>query len=190
MIDIESLPVKAQKNYKFTNMLRKIAMFAGWGIAVLLFIYTTITQQGTFLENLVGSIMTGGILLGIIHCEFLMKKLSRAMGVLGIFINLFIVGFTFFFGWIFLIIDTVLFIMKKPLVYPMEHKNFLMDKAVQREMEEEYYNAVMNDTKNIEKANKEDAAMETLQKLKEMLDQGIITEEEFNIKKKDLLEKF
>ena len=85
-------------------------------------------------------------------------------------------------GFIFLIADTVFFFIKKPLIYPFEHKCFLDSKKAQEEIQAAAYSEMMR------RANSENN-MEKIRKLKEMMEQGVITEEEFNRKKTELLDK-
>jgi hypothetical protein len=83
-------------------------------------------------------------------------------------------------GGIFLIIDLILFIKKKPLIYPYEYVSLLQTKAAQAEM---MCNAAQDFKDDSE------IAAENLQKLSDMLEKGLITTEEFNMKKAELLER-
>lgn len=79
-------------------------------------------------------------------------------------------------GWVFLIIDSVLFIAKKPLISQKQITRIINSEKVQSELLVQAYAG----------AN-EPSAADRLAELKEMLDSGLITEEEFNAKKAELL---
>lgn len=76
-----------------------------------------------------------------------------------------------FAGWIFLIIDTILFIMKKPLIYRWEDKRVL----AKAETQTGAFIAAPS-------------AADKLNELNKMLNSGAITQEEFDEKKAELLE--
>ena len=121
--------------------------------------------------------------------EFIIKNLIRSWGFLG--------GLTAYWlapaisivgaGFVWAIIDMYLFIKKKPLVYKKEYKHFLASKEVQEEMEREYNHVILSTIHDGEIRNQ---AAVNLKKLKEMQEEGLITEEEFEEKKKELLAKF
>ena len=85
-------------------------------------------------------------------------------------------AFGIMFGFVYEIVDTVLFLRKKPLVYQRELKHFMETKQAQAEIE-----AALTAEANSE------TVMANLQKLKEMAEQGVITEEEFNQKKAEMM---
>lgn len=85
-------------------------------------------------------------------------------------------------GFIFFIVDTVLWIKKKRLAYPFKYKLFLLKEDIQAEMEMEACNEIV-------RALESDDAMTKIQRLKEMKDNGVINEEEFNTKKVELMAK-
>lgn len=62
---------------------------------------------------------------GIVHAELLFKGAIEKTGlVIGLFICLFILTFAGIFSGLFVIIDFVLFLLKKPLIYPFEKRRF------------------------------------------------------------------
>lgn len=188
MIRFDEMPSSAQKAYKVTNTVRKAALFIGWAIFVLAFILSIKNSEG-IKSTLMAAFVSAGIFPGMIHGEFAYKKaittLKNYLGPLGFFIGLGIACFLFtifyVFGFIFPIIDTILFILKKPLIYPFENRCFLETRKAQEEIAAEAYNELL-------RAANSDDAMTKLQKLKDMMEQGIITEEEFIRKKAELLE--
>lgn len=135
------------------------------------------------------------IFLGILHSIFIFKKIWSKTSVivfnwviivivlcLGIFI---IAGAAV----IFLYKDTISYFKKKPLVYSFEHNSFMQTREAQEQIA--YYNAV-NTAYNEELARKEadnTAVEESLVKLKEMYDNSLISEDEYNKKKAELLAK-
>ncbi len=189
MIRVEEMPVSAQKAYKVTNIVRKAAMFIGWGLIVILWIIAIFLVDSPGLTDFLSvPICLAGCISGIIHGELVYKKTVRTLKkfsliglAIGMFVFLFLLEIFVITGSIFLIADTVLFFMKKPLVYPFEHKYFLESRKAQEEIETAIYNEMMRT------ANGENA-MNKIQKLKEMMEQGIITEDEFNRKKTELLD--
>lgn len=164
-------------------------MFIGWGLFVILCIISVFLDASPKLTDfLFTPIVVAGIISGIIHGEFIYKKTVRTLKkfsliglAIGMFVFVFLLEVFVITGSIFLIADTVLFFMKKPLVYPFEHKCFLESRKAQQEIETAFYNKMMHT------ANSENA-MDKLQKLKVMMEQGIITEDEFNRKKTELLD--
>lgn len=189
MIKIEEMPVSAQKAYKVTNIVRKAAMFIGWGLFVILYIVVFTGNYHKLVDFLFAPMWGAGFIAGMVHGEFIYKKIVKTLDkalplvglIMGVFISLFLLAVFSYIGFIFLIADTVLFFMKKPLVYPFEHKCFLDSRKAQEEIETAVYNEM------IRTANSENA-MDKLQKLKVMMEQGIITEDEFNRKKTELLD--
>lgn len=187
MITYEDMPQSAQKAYKLTNTIRKIAMFIGWvafvGWLVAGFLSMIINKDITFGELLFLCYLYPGVLAGLVHCEFGFKGAFQKFSVLGIFALPFVVIYAIFAGGIYLIVDTILFILKKPLIYPFEMKYFIATKDARAEMTVNALSGMGNVSSG------SDTAKNDLQNLKEMLDQGLITQEEFNNKKKELLER-
>ena len=197
MITYEDMPQSAQKAYRLTNTVRKVLMILGWIVAGAFFVVglgsMVIYKDVTFGELLFMCYITGGLVPGLVHCEFAFKSVFKSLlifFIVGPWALAFILTFAIFAGGTFWIIDTIRFMMKKPLVYAWEHKYFLRTDAAQQEMAAEYQGAVLDalsGTRNV--VNSSDTAKSDLQNLKEMLDQGLITQEEFDNKKKELLER-
>lgn len=191
-INFEDMPVSAQKIYKRANTVRKVTMFISVICSIIFFMFFApyMERLADFFDILLSSFLVGGVVNGIVHCEFIFKKIFRneslasALLIWPIFLIKFVISFflVFLVGWICTPVDLVLFIMKKPLVYPFEHESILMSKAVQREMEFEYFNQINNSLES-------DNAVRSLESLNEMKEKGFITEEEFNKKKEELLKK-
>ena len=186
----ESLPPSAQKSYKFHANIRKLLMFLGWGVAALLEVLSIIDLirgEGDIQMLLFGSIMFGGIPLGIAHSvHYLVNTFKTCMRIIPLFPADLVISFLVtamvyiafgMAGGVLLVVDTIMFIRKKPLIYPFEMKHFLQSKAAQAEIlasaaNESYSEEVMKDLEN----------------LKSMLEKGLITQKEFDDKKAELLE--
>lgn len=188
MITFDELPQSAQKAYKTTNIVRTVTMFIGWAASILITILLSNEDTG-FVSKIIGGFMLGAAIHGIVHSEFLLKSIMKALkkySIIGLFIGLglccMLICLFSYIGGIFLVVDTVLFILKKPLIYPFENKCFLKSKAAQAEVE-------VVDWEEYLQAQSSESAMATLQTLKNLFEQGVITEEEFNSKKADLLER-
>lgn len=124
--EIENLPKSIRRKYKLTNGVRTVTMFIGWIITVALFIYVLKSGEQGLQNILFAPIFGGGFIHGIFHAEFLFKKAFKKLGVIiGFFVSGVIFIISAYAGFIFLIVDTVLFIIKKPLIYPFEDKYFL-----------------------------------------------------------------
>lgn len=178
MISFEEMPASAQKAYTFTNKVRKAVMFIGWGVFLLNLI---ISFFNGYKSAFISSLVVAGIIPGLIHGEFAYKKAVRKLSIIGLLVAMFFGMILAYFGFVCLIADTIIFIMKKPLVYPFENKCFLETRKAQEEIAAATYNVFL-------RAASSDDAMTKLQKLKEMMEQGVITEEEFNLKKAELLD--
>lgn len=183
MIKFEEMPPSAQKSFKVTNSIRKVFMFIGWGLYILTFVSVLFDKHSRDLVNfLFAPLILGGFLLGIIHGAFSYKKTFKNSGILLYpFGMVFIIFKAFIFGVIggfFLIADTISFFKKKPLIYQFEMHKFLESQKVQAEINNAAYNSLLN-SDNLDK----------IQQLKEMMENGTITEEEFKQKKEQLLSK-
>lgn len=182
-ITYDLLPPSAQKAYNLTSKIRTVTMFIGFASALIMFILAfgeIFNGKDNLFTVFGGSFMFGGFLHGIVHMEFTYKKLARSLGIIGLFLCLFVIMIGAYAGFIFLVIDLVLFIRKKPLIYSYENINFLYSKGAQEEIAAmEIASAVGADnTANVK---------DDLEKLKEMLDSGLITESEYETKKAELL---
>lgn len=183
MITYEGLPPSAQKAYKFTNNIRKITMFVGWILTIIVIIFSnTLGDDGISLSlydiilSLYLGMLVGSAFLFFIHLEFLFKKIINIFGIIGILGCCLLVSFFFAVGPIFLIIDTILFCLKKPLVYPFENKCFLNSKQAQAEV-------IAKAMMELHSSQNNETTIANLQNLKELVEQGLITEDEFNSKK-------
>lgn len=125
--DLKNLPSSIRKSYKLTNGVRTVTMFIGWVLCVILFIYSLTSGQKGFSNIIFAPIFGGGFIHGICHAEFLFKKAFKKFGlIIGFFLSVLIFMISAYSGFIFLIIDTILFLLKAPLIYPFEDKNFLV----------------------------------------------------------------
>lgn len=192
MITFEEMPISAQKSYNLTNKIRKIAMFIGFVITALALVDINVNHGISFINLFVAPVFAGGLIPGIVHGGYYYKKVFLGMLkfpiifyigiVFGVVVaGLILVAFAYG-GFIFLIIDTIRFIQKKPLIYSFEHKHFLESNKAQEEMQAAAYNNYLD-------AVNSDNVMNKMQDLKQMLDQGVITSEEFEIKKAELLDR-
>ena len=147
-IRFEEMPRSAQEAYLKKAKNRKTLLFVEWAIAAVTYVMTFI---GAILngENpivltfgaLAIALLFSGFICGLDHLGFLFKKsVKHGIGliiILGIwYIALFsaITMLAYFIGWIFLIIDSILFFTKKPLVYRSEQKRFLQTEQAQAEI--------------------------------------------------------
>lgn len=133
-ISINAMPTPAQKAYKTTNTIRKFTMLIGWIATVFFFILFKKTEDDGIILLSYGSMMIGSAVHVFVHSEFILKKLAKNFGRLRLYACVIWGVCVIVVGPIFLIIDTILFCLKKPLVYPFEHKFFLETKQAQEEM--------------------------------------------------------
>lgn len=184
-ITFEELPPSAQKAYKQTNIIRTITLFITLGITAVLSVI--FFKDGGIIGGIGGALVVASLVQGNVHMEFVYRKCIRSWGIIGLLLCVLVFTFTYFLMSAFVIADIVLLIMRKPLIYPFENKCFLQNRAAQAELQWEYDTAVMAAAFNNSAQNSSESAMENIQKLKEMHEQGIITEDEFNSKKAELL---
>lgn len=186
----ESLPPSAQKSYNFHANIRKLLMFLGWGVAALLEVMSIIDLirgEGDIQMLLFGSIMFGGIPLGIAHSvHYLVNTFKTCMRIIPLFpadlvISFLVTAMVYIAfgvaGGALLVVDTIMFICKKPLIYPFEMKHFLQSKAAQAEILASAANGSYSEE-----------VMKDLENLRSMLEKGLITQKEFDDKKAELLE--
>jgi hypothetical protein len=134
----------------------------------------------------------GGVVSGWIHGGFLLKNiLKKAFS--SIFIPFWIGGIVVagvlvmilaYGGFIFLGIDTVRFIKKKPLIYSFEHSQLIQSEKAQMEILQDALS-----TPTVQIKDDSEVAMENLEKLNGMHEKGLITDEEFETKKAQLLQR-
>lgn len=136
--DVQNLPKSIRRSYNLTNGVRTATMMLGWVLTVVLFIYALKTGPMTFSNIVFAPIFGAGFIHGAFHAEFLYKKAFNKLGlIIGFFASMLIFMIAAYAGFIFLITDTVLFILKKPLIYPFEDKNFLLVKDLSKLIAEE-----------------------------------------------------
>lgn len=124
--EVKNLPKAIRKRYNLTNGVRTVTMFIGWILSALLFIYALKSGEKGFANVVFAPVFGGGFIHGLFHAEFLFKKAFKNLGlIIGFFASGVVFLVSAYSGFIFLIVDTVLFILKKPLIYPFEDKNFL-----------------------------------------------------------------
>lgn len=181
---VEEMTPELKKAYTQTSLVRKISMFIGFTIAVVVFVAFSVgyLKEGIgrffqeFFNIILYSMVLGGIFHGWLHCEFFVRHVKRKVLFPIRLVPYFLV---YIFGWlpgsIFLIIDLILFIKKKPLVYPFEFEHICRLEKVEQELEA------------VERKHNND--MDKLRGLKQMYDNGVITQEEFESKKAELLER-
>ena len=184
-IRYEDMPPSAQKAYNSTNSTRKLTMFVGgFGFiaAVLALLFGSVFDAEAGAAVLLpAAIIT--MIPGFVHAHLHFKKFLSKAGIIGLAIWFIAVMFVGGYGCvIFLAMDIVRYIQKKPLISKSEHLFFLESPAAQQEM----MAAAIAD---ITRQSDSSSAAENLRQLKGMLDSGIITEAEFNAKKAELLER-
>lgn len=182
MLKFEELPPSAQAAFKRRNILRRASLFAAWIIFAVLF---TVFIMADGIKNIFmdayGAMIFGAILVGTVHGEFIFRKTIHYFPFYVAFVLILIELMCLaVIGFFLIILDTVLVIMKKPLVYPFENTLFLESANAQYEMQQQACDDIIN-------ALNSDDALTKIQKLKEMMEQGVISEEEFNAKKTELL---
>ena len=119
---LKDLPKSIRRRYNAVNGLRTVTMFIGWAITAIVAVLTAI--DGDF--TVIGAVCFGGVIHGWIHAGFLFKDAFAKTGlVLGFIVSAFIFIGASLIGGVFLVIDTVRFIQKKPLIYNNEDKYFL-----------------------------------------------------------------
>lgn len=180
--------------YDKCNRGNKGALIAGWifgavtAVVSLIMMISGAASSGDFggfggiaggiLSAVMIGIMFGGFLPGFAHLGFLFKKIKLDTAILlilliGVFILMIyaiILAVIMYTGWIFFIIDTILFIMKKPLIYRWEDKRILAKAETQTGA---YITAP--------------SAADQLNELNQMLNSGLITQEEFDAKKAEIM---
>lgn len=202
-ITYDDMPPSAQKTYDLNNKLRKITMMMGWVLSPVIFliimVYSLISGDGfgvSFVLGIEMGMTLGCLLNGFLHSTSILRPalhwLKDKMLGLGILFGLFAlipilliaIGIPYIcavFGWIFVIVDTILYLKKKPLIYRWEHKQFIKMKKAQEEIEAAAYMEAAE-------AAKSETAAEKLSSLNKLREQGAITEDEYNAKKAELMD--
>ncbi|MBD5159846.1 MAG: hypothetical protein HDT23_06365 [Ruminococcus sp.] len=127
----EELSDRAKEAYQKRNKVRRTSMFIAIGLIVICMIISLISGD-PFQESLLGSVLLGCLIHGFIHTEFLLKdrikKFFKSMITIvffpfnAIMLSLALVV-AFFVGFPCLIIDLILYLTKKPLVYSFENES-------------------------------------------------------------------
>ena len=191
-ITYEQMPETAKKAYHKADKFRKVTLFLSLAVTVLFLILFAQISEGS--QGFFMAVFSGGMLQGVIHALPLTKsiyfKLKKWIVDMIIFapvllvVPLFPLAFSMYIGFIFEILDLILFIRKKPLVYGIENSLFLDSKAaqaeIQAEQEKTFYKNAMQELAS------EDLNQKMIQ-LRQMLENGLVTEEEYNQKKTELL---
>ena len=194
-----SLAPYQKEVYDKWNKGNRMALFAGWILGAIVAIawlrmMTSGMGSGSGFSDIVSvifsavimGVVVGGFLPGLAHLGFLFKKIKLdtallliiLLGIFVLFVYLFILVLIMYTGWIFFIIDTILFILKKPLIYRWEDKRVLAKALEQAVL---YQDAVPS--KNAS------STADQLTELNQMLSNGLITQEEFDAKKAEILER-
>lgn len=133
-ITYEELPRLEQEVYDKRNKRRRIFLFIEWAVAAAAFVFGFILSFSEdknplsgILVGLFSGLLFGGVISGLEHLGFLFKKAVKhgilLIIILGIY-YLMVFGaicmLAYLSGWVFLIIDSIKFIIKKPLVSQRE----------------------------------------------------------------------
>lgn len=194
-----SLAPHQKEVYDKWNKDNRMALFTGWIIGVIAAIaWMQLMMETSGVDSVSGfsdigsvifpaviiGVVIGGFLPGLAHLGYLFKKIKLDTALLlilvfGIFVlcvYIFILALIMYTGWIFFIIDTILFILKKPLIYRMEDKRVLAKAMEQAVL---YQDAVPSQTAS--------STADQLTELNQLLSSGLITQEEFDAKKAEIL---
>lgn len=188
----EMLPESAQKAYDQTNKIRKGSMFIAVALSAVLLIIFSVKHKEfkNFMDVLSSAFFVGCLIHGFIHAEMLLKPLIKKFlkSLLKIYfppiviISAVMLSFGFLVAMLIgapcMIIDLIMYLKKKPLVYSFELGSFMKLKAVQEEIQA----MAMQDMRY----SQEDVQTK-ITKLKQMFDDGLITENEYSQKKAELL---
>lgn len=187
-IRIEEAPKSAQDAFNKISKRRKVIMFIGWAataVMLVIVLIESISSGKDFIGNIIAGFMIGGYISGFDHVGFLFKKTVKngliliiLLGIWYIVIFSLIAMLALAVGWVFLIIDTVRFFTKKCPVYNSEINRIFNSDEVKAEIAAQAY----SDLNTLSTGEK-------LRELKEMMDNGLITEAEFNAKKAELMNK-
>ncbi len=169
--------------YDKWNKANRMGLFVAWGITavmIVVFFIVGITQADPLGGIGVGfgiGVMIGGLIPGFSHLGFLFKKIKLSSAILlmiliGVFIlMLYAIIFAVVWcgGMLCLLVDSILFILKKPLIYPWEDKRVLAKAA------------------ETAPAQFTPSSADQLNELTQMLNSGLITQEEFDAKKAEIM---
>ena len=194
MITYEEMPRAAQLAYDKTNKKRKTALFLNIPCMIILFImgFNVGAEEGFSFGLGMGMLFClayGCAPSGLVHSEFTLKsKTLWAFGIFALIPALLLFACAVCFGGIFAVVDLVKLLMKKPLISKSEHKYFMETPEAQAEMAAMAFQTAQMNTAAQNMSYGASDVKEELKELKEMLDSGLISQEEFDSKKAELLE--
>lgn len=185
-----------QKVYNSMNKTRKMLLPVSAVLAIPFFISGYSSFMGSVEESGFEYIIAGCIagfmfslfgfgLLGLHHMSHYFKVLCKNCPILFIPIALlFLFAVSVVIGLLFAIADVIQLATKKDLVYSFEHKHIFEKYEVRSVVERKMREAMMKENAITSvTANNTDS----LRELKEMFDSNLITEEEYDNKKAELL---
>lgn len=190
----EELPSSVREIVLSKEKWRKFRLFVQWALIAVAIVCSVVSgianaakgegeAAGVSFALIIVFVMLISAISGLDHLGFMFKKaVKNGIGliiILGLwYIVVFagIIALALYSGWVFLIIDSILFLLKKPLISQKQITRIINSEKVQSELLAQAYAG----------AN-EPSASDKLAELKEMLDSGLITAEEFNAKKSELL---
>lgn len=193
-ITYEELPRAAQEIYLKKTKGRKIRLIIQWvlvALAIVGGIISGIAAAAKGEEDALGYaaglifmyVMLITMISGLDHLGYMFKKaVKNGIGlviILGIWYIVVFAGIcmlAMLSGWVFLIVDSIRFLTKKPLISQKEIAGILEKEQVQAELLVQAYSSAATPS-----------ASDRLAELKEMLDGGLITAEEFEAKKQEVL---
>lgn len=191
-INLDDLTPTMRKAYDKENSLRKkallISSIAGlvWGIVMMIAIPNTMNFFERIMVALAFWYSAGSIVMGIVHKRRWFININYIIPIIpfGWIVMYFTLIPVIFIGFVILPLDVILFFMKKPLVRNSEimkicNTDEVAAEALGHAAAEAYLDSVNNNKTSTDKLNE----------LKQMLDNGLITEEEFNKKKSELLDR-
>ena len=181
---------------KKVNKRRMIATVAGWIITLVIAIplffgslFRGIGSAGEFVGVVIASgylgFVIGSIVAGVVHIETIYGKIKALLfiPIAGWIIWIFIVYFSaVFYGMVVMIANVIRFVLKKPLFFAFE-----VDEFIRKEAAQNYNTAATAAAYNNVMVQQNTNATQNLTELKEMLDNGLITESEYDIKKAEIL---
>lgn len=196
--ELKKLPPSAQRKFKAANILRIIVLIFGLvlgglygGFAILLGILKGEATAVFIIFNIIGIFAIAGIFQGMIYGISALISHVRIISSGGGYTSLTEGAFDFILmaiklegyilaGTVFAIIDLFRLILRKPLVYKFELESIMLSKKVQNEI---YY------LQHSPAHNNAVQADDPLWELEQMLNEGLITEDDYNQKKQALMKR-
>ncbi len=131
-IPYEAFPEEAKMIYDKSNKRRKVWLIISWVLIIILCFCNlgkdsspNLSAFQTAIVSIMIAFLVGSIPLGIAHTGFIFKRCISRFWILGFFPWYLAAAALLLFYPIFVIIDTILFILRKPAIYPFEHKEIL-----------------------------------------------------------------